>query len=124
MREFQAKKRFRKILYSRSSVAVLLIILAFLAHATWNVFTKERESAANVIEASREHDKLQSRQQVLTVEIQRLSTDQGVEEEIRNKYSVSKPGEHLLIIVDNASSTASTSQTHESWWDRFKKLFK
>jgi cell division protein FtsB len=123
MREFQAKKRARKILYSKGVIFAMLAITLFMLHATWNLFKKERESAANVVQANKELDKLESRQQVLDTEIKRLSTDEGVEEEIRSKFSVSKEGEHLLVIVDNATSTEQTLVQPKSWWEKLKSIF-
>ncbi|MCC2630698.1 MAG: protein of unknown function with transrane region [Candidatus Paceibacter sp.] len=124
MREFQAKKRFRKIVYSKAIVAGMIVMLAFMIHATWKVFQKEKESAANVVDASRQLEKLETRQELLDSEIARLSTDEGVEEEIRSKFSVMKPGEHLIVIVDKKGSTTVEVQPQESWWGKFKNLFK
>lgn len=122
MREFQAKKKVRRVLYSKGVIALMLIVFVFLANATWSVFKKERASAANVIQAKREYDKLNERNVTLNSEIKRLSTNEGIEEEIRSKYSVSKPGEHMLVIVDNATTTASTTPEKTSWWKRVRHL--
>jgi cell division protein FtsB len=123
MREFQAKKRFRKIVNSKIIVVGLLVLLVFMLQATWNVFKKQQDSAANVSEASRELKKLEDRQQLLETEIARLSTDAGIEEEIRSKFSVLKPGENLIVIVDEKGSSTVEVQKQESWWGKFKNLF-
>jgi cell division protein FtsB len=124
MHEFQAKKKVRKVLYSKPVVAFMILILAFMAHATWSVYTKEQESAANAAQAARELDRMKEREATLHSEIARLSTDQGIEEEIRAKYSVSKPGEQVLVIVEEEKATTTEEIPQESWWTKFINFFK
>ncbi len=124
MREFQDKKRLRKLLYSKLSVWALLIMILFFAHATWKVYQKSRASAAYTAQAEISLKKLKDRQNVLTSELSRLDTEEGVEEEIRAKYGVSKPGEEMVIIVDARAATSTKMQPEAGWWNKFKKLFK
>ena len=124
MLEFQAKKRFRKFFFSKGVIVIMIILVILIARATWNVFKKEQASAANAAEAVHELAKLQNRQSLLTSEIGRLSTDEGVEEEIRSKYSVIKPGENMLVIVDKNATTTAPTARYESWWQQLQNLFK
>ena len=124
MLEFQAKKRFRKVLFSKGVIIAIVILGAFMARATWNVYKKERASSANAFEAEKELNKLHDRQLLLNFEISRLSTDQGIEEEIRSKYSVIKPGENMLVIVDKDATSTTVIQPRETWWNKFQNLFK
>jgi cell division protein FtsB len=125
MQEFQAKKRFRKYLYSKATIAVVIILIGFFAKATWNVYQKEQDSSAQAARADMELKRLEERQTLLTGELQRLGTKEGLEEEIRSKYSVSKPGEQVVIIVDPAQSEkATTTPQNQSWWDKIKSWFK
>lgn len=124
MREFQEKHKYKKILYSKGMIIVLVILIVFFARATWGVYKKEKESSANAYRATQELKRLSDREALLTSEIARLSTDEGIEEEIRAKYGVSKPGEEILIIVDPNIATTTEVQDNPSLWERFKKLFK
>lgn len=124
MREFQAKKRIRHILYSRWIIILMILAVLFLAKATWNVYQKYSESADNAEVAEQELEKLSERQKLLSTEIARLSTEKGIEEEIRNKYTVSKPGEELLVIIDDKATTTASTTKPEGWWMKFKKFFK
>jgi cell division protein FtsB len=123
MREFQEKRRFRKILYSKGTVAVLAILVIFFSRATWKLYTKERESAANAEQAHNSLKRMEDRKKVLSDEISRLKTDEGIEEEIRSKYGVSKPGEQVLIIVDDKEATTSTSTPDKTLWQKIKDWF-
>jgi cell division protein FtsB len=124
MREFQDKKRIKRLLYSKPAVIILAIAIVFFGNATWGLYKKEKESAANALIAEKELAKLQDRQQLLNSEIDRLHTDAGIEEEIRSKYSVSKSGENVVIIVDKDQNQNVPTQQKEGWWDKFKNLFK
>jgi len=100
MLRFHQKKTFRRVLYSKGAVVVLGIALLFGFRATWGVYQKEREARANVVDAREELTELQDRERFLREEIARLSTERGVEEEIRKKFPVAKEGEEVAIIVD------------------------
>ncbi|MBA3550684.1 septum formation initiator family protein [Patescibacteria group bacterium] len=123
MREFQEKKKFKKILYSKGMVITLLILIIFFARATYGVYQKQEESSANTFRAAGELKRLVDRQTLLDSELARLSTDEGIEEEIRAKYGVSKPGEEVLIIVDPDKATTTEILEEESLWGKFKNLF-
>jgi cell division protein FtsB len=125
MREFQAKNKIRNILYSRWMVVVLFILTLFLGRATWSVYVKEQESRANAALAHKELERLVERQNVLNAEIQRLSTDEGIEEEIRSKFSVSKEGEHFFVIVDeDKATTTDDANKKDGWFNSVKEIFR
>ena len=124
MREFQDKKRLRNLLYSPLTLIILVILILFFIHATWNVYKKERDSAANALEAQQQLVRIQERNTVLTENIAKLSTDEGVEEEIRQQFGVAKPGEHMLIIVGPPGATTSAAATStRSWWQKVVSWF-
>ncbi|MES2437206.1 MAG: septum formation initiator family protein [Patescibacteria group bacterium] len=124
MREFQERKKFKHILYSKTTVIVMALMVLFFARAAWGVYQKEQESAANVVRARAEMLKLKDREDLLKSELSRLNTEDGIEEEIRSKYGVTKPGEQMIIIVDQTTPTTTIMQEPEGWWDKFKNIFR
>jgi cell division protein FtsB len=124
MREFQEKKRFRKFLYSKTMACILIVLILFFTRATWGVYKKQRETAANAMQAQNALQRLEDRQALLDREITKLKTDEGVEEEIRSKYGVSKPGEQVLIIVDTEKATSTQEELRQTWWDKVRGLFR
>ena len=123
MREFQEKKRVKNLLYSRVTIVILFILILFFAHATWGVYKKERESAANVVRAQNELKRITDREALLNSEIARLNTEDGIEEEIRTKYGVAKPGEQVLIITETEKPTTTPIIEEKSWWQNFLGWF-
>ncbi len=123
MKQFQKKSLYKRIVTSKIIVAILFILVLFFGHATWDVYLKERESAGYVVNANSQLSKMIDRKELLASEIARLETKEGIEEEIRSKYNVSKPGENVLIIVDKDKPTTTPKQEDTSWWGRFKAWF-
>lgn len=116
MREFQGKKRARGWLYSKTVILVLGLIVVFLLNVTWQLyeryrFTKEEKNKAEVTLAD-----LQVRKDFLAGLVASLDTEEGVEQAVRGKFAVVKPGEFVVNIVDRTASTAPTSTIKESWW--------
>lgn len=100
MREFQDKKKRRRMFYSLPVVALLFVVVLLLAKGVVNIYIKYRESVSLKQRAVSELALLQVRKDTLSHEIDRLSTEAGVESAIRNKFNVVKPGEKVLLLVD------------------------
>jgi len=84
---------------------------------------------------------LQQQQQSLTDSISQLSTPEGIEAALREKYHAVKQGEEVAVIVDNsaqmdskqansvkANDSSTTDQNTEttiklSWWGSFLHFF-
>lgn len=129
MREFQTLRKKRKWLYSKWTILALFVVFILGLDSVWNIYQKEKLSKANLDQASLELNTLKERQAALEHSIGRLATPQGLDEEIRNKFSVAKDGEEVAIIVDRArtaatsSPTASTTSPEKSLWQKFLDLF-
>ena len=118
-------KRFN-IFRSPITLVVAAIVLVVLAKATWSIHQKVLVSATKLTQAQAELNKLQSRQQTLSAEVSRLSTDQGIEAELRTKYRAVKEGESVAVILDdsNAAAIATASTTEEvGWWHSLWSFF-
>ena len=122
MRDFQKRKKIRKILYSPIILLLLAIILVLLLRGVWSVYTKAYVSSKNLEQEHYEFDKLNERQAHLAASLEYLKTDQGIEGEIRNKFRVVKDGEFVAVIIDeNASTTeskATTTLERRGFWYR------
>ena len=124
MVDFQQKKKIRKVIYSRITIVVIFIAIIFLAKAVYDIFEKQRMSAEDVAIVEKDYDGLKTRQSMLKSEIDKLNTSEGIEEEIRGKYSVAKPGETVVVIVDSTSSTSTSIEDgSKSLWQKFIGLF-
>ena len=124
MSDFQQKKQFKKIFYSKMSFVILFVLVIFLAKATYNIYKKSQLSADNYAETKRDYESLKARKEMLESEIGRLKTDNGVEEEIRSKFNVAKPGETVVVVINGSSSSSTDAKNyHKSFWSSFLEIF-
>lgn len=98
-------------MYSRNAVIALAIITVFLLKGVVGVIQKDIESRKNVALMEAELNAAKARNAELIKNIELLNTQAGVESEIRQKFSVSKEGEEVAVIVDTPKS--STTNTDE-----------
>jgi len=125
MRDLEVK---RKSIYLKLVLATLLIIVALSIKAMWGSYQKYSESKATIDNLRAQYEKAESEKERLGSEIARLETKEGVEAEIRGKFSVVKPGEEVLVIVDDgkATETAETEEEKNVWqkfWSGVVDLF-
>jgi cell division protein FtsB len=109
MKEFQRKNNIKKMIYSRSVLALVLIILFFFVKATIDFYQKASESKKRKERAETELLELQKRKENLENKIQSLSSPVGVEKELREKFDLVKEGEETILIGDG-KGTSSGSQ--------------
>ena len=116
----------KKKSWTQSPIVALFLVIAFVwgCVVVVRIYTKYREAVALRNQSQEELRELQSKQADLTTQINGLSTDRGLESEVRNRYRVVRPGEQLVIVVDPATS-ATTTQTSggiASFWQRFLRF--
>ncbi len=125
MREFQERRRFRKLLHSRYVIALLLILCVLLVRAVWGVYGKYEKSKIITDRTETEFLALKAREKSLNQKIVDLNTDLGKEVEIRERFGVVREGERLIVLVDDTSGNKDTFQTpRESWWDKLVGFFR
>jgi len=117
---FQEKRKFRRVLSSRITIAVLLVLIFFVARGTWSVYWKERDSAGSLESAEKTYAELEARQESVSGKIADLKTPRGVEEEIRSRYEVARPGEEVALVIDDAPTSTPAAPENPVWW---KELF-
>jgi hypothetical protein len=121
MPRFGKKKPLSEYLYTWPVVIVLFLALAVFASAVWKRFTVEREMAARSQEALAHKAELLKRKGNLEKEVQYLSGDRGMEEEIRKHFDVVKDGEQVVILVgkdgeENAASSSEPKPPKKPWY--------
>jgi len=110
---------WKRFISSPLALFILLIIFLFLARATWVIHQKAVLSAVKLAEEQVEYAKLQSRQADLAHQVSLLSSDEGIESELRTKYRAVKDGESVVVIVDKdqaAAAVEASSSPSLNWW--------
>lgn len=124
MREYQRKRKIRQALYSRPALAALLLLIALMGKATWGVYEKERESRKQLQLVEAELRALAAREDLLQDDITRLKTPEGIETEIREQFQVAKPGERMVVLVEDRRAKQEAEPVAQSLVSKFFDLFR
>ncbi len=125
MLEFQEKRKIKRFFYSPVVLVCLLILILFLLKMVWSVYEKQALTKDNLAKTAASFEGLQAREKMLSLSIDKLKTDSGIEQEIREKYGLVKPGEEVIVIVDGEDSTSSEPVSSEiSFWQKVKDWLK
>ena len=100
MRNFGRTNQWKNLLASRAVLVFLGIVFLIFA---WNVFGlwgKMRETSRNREMVENKINDLKQEKEELSFSITTLKTEEGIEENIRDRYGFGKEGEGLIVIVD------------------------
>jgi cell division protein FtsB len=117
MRELQQKQKIKHQMYSIPALLGLLLVTILIVKGTVGVLEKEQESAADVQALKAKLGDLSNEQTNMKTDIASLNTEAGIDEEIKEKFNVSEPGEHVAILLDPTNSTTSLPVA-PAWYKR------
>ncbi|MBX4200477.1 septum formation initiator family protein [Candidatus Parcubacteria bacterium] len=118
MRELQQKQKFKRRLYSYPSLVLAITFGFFIMHGTLGVVKKDKESAAALITLQEKMTNLSDREMELKNSITKLSTDEGIDEEIKEKFNVSQEGERVAVIVDQNNHSGTSTNESKPWYKK------
>ena len=124
MNDFQRKRKIRKILYSRGVLFCLFLLLLLVSKATWSLYDKERESRKNLDRVEADLLALSLREEQLKKDITRLRTPEGIESEIREQFQVARPGESMVVLVEDTKESPEQTVEERSLISKFFDLFR
>jgi cell division protein FtsB len=101
MLEFESKRKLKKRVYSKFTLVVLLVILVLVAHGAWGIFQKKRIVSEDLRKTQETLEQFNERKAKLESKLDRVNSDVGKEEILRDKYSVAKEGEKAIFILDS-----------------------
>ncbi len=118
MREFQGKRRAKRWLYSKPVLLILTVIFIFFVYVLWQLYVRYRFTQTERIKVEAVLIELEARKDSLASSVALLDSDAGIEQAVRGKFAVVKPGEFVVNIVDKTASAAPATTTVEekSWW--------
>ncbi|OGI72984.1 hypothetical protein A2737_02155 [Candidatus Nomurabacteria bacterium RIFCSPHIGHO2_01_FULL_41_71] len=114
MRNFQEKKKLKKIL---GSPAVLIVFFVFLVFFVWVVIRflgKLFETSKNREIAESRVVELREAREYFFSQIENLKTEKGIEENLREKFPVVKDGEGLIVVVDEKNSEKTKDEKSQN----------
>jgi len=115
MKDFQQRKKVRQMIGSRAVFIFLVVVATFLVRGAYGVYQKERETSKDLVKAKESLVATDARQKELTTSIEILKTPQGLEKEIRDRFSVAKGGEEIVLIVDPKAEEKPVQESASVW---------
>ncbi|MBX4215796.1 septum formation initiator family protein [Candidatus Parcubacteria bacterium] len=123
MSKFQARQRFRKVIYSKLTLFILAALLAIFAKSTYGLWEKYRDIAkARAVEEA-ELAALLAKEDTLSNRVSALKTSRGVEEAIREKFKVAKEGEGVVVVIDQKDTADSMVDDENPFMSFMRRLF-
>lgn len=114
-----------KFLAACAASLILLAILILTAKAAWSMYGKFADASAAAEASEVELAQMESQKANVTAAIDELSTPQGVEKNLRERFGVAKPGEgEIRIVRKNAGDDTLQLQEDSNVFTRiFHALF-
>ena len=128
MREFK-KRRSSRQEWVRAAAGVLgalvlLVVTSYMVSAAWGMFGKFRAASRGQENARAALANLETQKAQLGASLASISTPEGQEKELRERFGVVKPGEGEIQIVQAPATTTNAPEPQEGWWARvFHALF-
>ena len=107
--------KFQRVLLSWPFIIVLLILVVLVAVAAWNMFQTQRGTQTTVARLEADREDLLARKTSVSDAALDVSTDRGVQQEIREKFSVAKEGERVIVLVDDEDNNSTSSTESQGW---------
>lgn len=128
MRDFSKKRRspvfaLLRLLGSVGVVVLLALFVFVSSRATWEMYQKFAEASRSRQAAERELAALVEKEARVRGAAAALSSQRGIEEQVRARFGVARPGEGLITVVRDEASAEASSQEPQNLWKRILQLF-
>ncbi len=101
---------------------LLFLLLLLISNSTYKVYKKKETAEEALSKMNSEMVDIENRIAILRRSEKRLSNDEGIEFELRKKFSVASAGESLAVIVDGDKKDGNESGD-QSLWSKIKVFF-
>lgn len=106
------------------ALVILALLIATLGAAAWRLYGKAEEARLTHQGAAQALEELRSRKSAVESSLSKLGTERGIEEEIRLRYQLAKPGEEQIVLVaSQAQSAQNVTPEKKSLWDTLMGWF-
>jgi|AntRauTorckE6833_2_1112554.scaffolds.fasta_scaffold25760_4 cell division protein FtsB len=112
----RAPNKLQKVIFSLPFLVFLVAVVILVAVSAWNMYQTQQQAQETVNRLETQKAELLEREDTVASEALDLSTERGIEEEIREKFSVAKEGERVIVLVDDEEANATSTVPESSWW--------
>lgn len=109
---------------SKPVLAFLAILMLIFAWSVIGLLGKMASTRENRKIAQNKLIELEKQKQQLSSDIEKLKTDEGVEESIRTKFGLAREGEGVIVIVEDQNPPKTEEVSSGGFWSFFTNWFK
>ena len=125
MRNFQnGRGAWKNFFYSRPVLIFLGLLVLLFAWGVIGFIGKMQTTRENREIAENKVAELEKQKQLLSADITKLQTEEGVEESIREKFGLVKEGESVIVVVEDKNTSESVDEEKGGFFNFLKNLFK
>ncbi len=118
--KFGKQNSYKKVLYSKATMLVLLVLIILLGRSVWERLQIERDMAGRAARTEAQLQQLTERKETLQERVEYLQGERGIEEEIRKNFDVAKEGEQVIILMgepeEMVEHDTSVSEVEYPWY--------
>jgi ABC-type lipoprotein release transport system permease subunit len=108
--------KFQRVIYSIPFLLFLSVMVVIVMLAAWNMYQTNYGTKQRIERLRTEHQELQQREKIISSAAMNVSTERGLEAEIREKFSVAKEGERVIVLIDDDEVPVSVEEKERKWW--------
>jgi cell division protein FtsB len=122
MFDFHQKRKMRTVFTSRITQGILLILSFMVMWSAYDRYLIARDTADQRSAEESEVLDLEERRTTLGAEVEYLSTERGIEAEMRRQFDIARDGEQVVIILEdddleeNIESSATNATSARAWY--------
>ncbi|MFA5826879.1 MAG: septum formation initiator family protein [Candidatus Paceibacterota bacterium] len=125
MRNFQKNGEKKHFMQSKIFLIFLCIIILIFFFSMFSFVDKMRDTQKNKDIIKDKIAELEKSKQTFNSEITKLKTEEGIEENIREKFGVVKEGENLMMVVDDKNPLVEEKEeNNKDFWSIIKSWLK
>lgn len=109
MKEFEDKKRWQSLFYSPVSLVVVFLFVFLMAKGAYGMYQKYHLSKKSLDEQTARLDMLKDQRSDLEKDLRLLETEDGEEAIIRDRFRVVRPGEELVVVIEEDGEVSATA---------------
>ena len=116
------KKLYERILYSKISLIILVVIIFLMSKAVLGLYEKKQSTDESLYLAEAELERALARTTLLENKLESFGTKKGIEMEIRDMFNVAKEGERVIVIVDDSRVNDTEKDEEISFFSKIKRV--
>lgn len=100
MLSFYQKRQLRRVATSRITQGFLVIVCLFMGSSAYGRYAIARDMAERRAAAERDLTELEERRDALAEQVEYITSERGIEAEMRRQFDIARDGEQVVIILD------------------------